>query len=172
MVQRRGESRFCDAVASACHALANRGYQLADRIVVTGNHSFQQEAAEEAEQYGGIGSIPTSATSAFSCSINLHHGLGTAHESSVSLRFVQTCRYAIIPCMVKLRFSDEDSQRKAIGYLAGRYPFKLIPSGHTLVPEAAVAGLAGQSISFSVEGQASYDETTSTLRSAAASEIQ
>jgi hypothetical protein len=74
--------------------------------------------------------------------------------------------------MVKLRFPDDASQRKAIGYLAGRFPFKLIPSGHTLVPEAAVACLAGQSISFTVEGQATYDKTTSTLRAAAAAEIQ
>jgi hypothetical protein len=74
--------------------------------------------------------------------------------------------------MVKLRFPDDDSQRKAIGYLAGRFPFKLIASGHTLVPEAAVANLAGQSISFFVEGQATYDETTSSLRGVAASEVQ
>lgn len=74
--------------------------------------------------------------------------------------------------MVKLRFPDDASEQKAIGYLAGRFPFKLIPSGHTLVPEAAVASLAGQSISFTVEGQATYDETTSTLRGAAAAEVQ
>jgi hypothetical protein len=74
--------------------------------------------------------------------------------------------------MVKLRFADDSSQRKAIGYLAGRFPFKLIPSGYTLVPEAAVASLAGQSISFSVEGQATYDETTSTIRGATPSEVQ
>jgi hypothetical protein len=74
--------------------------------------------------------------------------------------------------MVKLRFPNDDSQRKAIGYLAGRFPFKLIPSGYTLVPEAAVASLAGQGISFTVEGQATYDETTSTVRSAAPSEVQ
>jgi hypothetical protein len=74
--------------------------------------------------------------------------------------------------MIKLRFSDATMERKAIGYLAGRFSFKLIASGHTLVPEAAVASLAAQNISFTVEGTASYDETVSTVRSAAASEIQ
>jgi len=74
--------------------------------------------------------------------------------------------------MIKLRFPDADSQRQAVGYLAGRFPFKLIPSGYTLVPEAAVASLAGQSISFTVEGHASYDETTSAVRGAAATEVQ
>jgi len=74
--------------------------------------------------------------------------------------------------MVKLRFTDERMQRQAVGYLAGRFSFKLIPSGHTLVPEAALASLAAQNITFTVEGSATYDETTSALRSAAATEVQ
>jgi hypothetical protein len=74
--------------------------------------------------------------------------------------------------MIKLRFPDANMQRRALGYLAGRFSFKLIASGHTLVPEAAVASLAGQTISFTVEGSASYEETLSAVRGAATSEIQ
>jgi hypothetical protein len=74
--------------------------------------------------------------------------------------------------MVKLRFPDAKTERQAVGFLAGRFSFKLIPSGHTLVPEAALATLAEQNISFIVEGTASYDETVSAVRAAAASEIQ
>jgi hypothetical protein len=74
--------------------------------------------------------------------------------------------------MVKLRFPDANMERRALGYLAGRFSFKLIASGHTLVPEIAVTSLAEQNIAFIVEGTASYDETVSAVRGAAASEIQ
>ncbi len=59
--------------------------------------------------------------------------------------------------MIKLRFPNSDSERKALGFLAGRYPFKTFAEGYTLVPEAALSSLALQGISFTVEGRATYE---------------
>jgi hypothetical protein len=69
--------------------------------------------------------------------------------------------------MVKLRFPDSDVERKAIGYLAGRYSFKTFAEGYTLVPEAALPSLAVAGISFTVEGRASYEHVVPQVRDSA-----
>ena len=50
---------------------------------------------------------------------------------------------------IKVRFSNSESERKALGFLAGRFPFKTYADGYTLFPEAALARLAGEGIVFS-----------------------
>lgn len=75
-------------------------------------------------------------------------------------------------CMIKLRFPDDESRRQALGYLAGRFSFKVFKDGPTLVPEAALASLAGEGIHFTVEGPASYDEIVSTVRDTVAAKVQ
>lgn len=74
--------------------------------------------------------------------------------------------------MIKLRFPNSDSERKAIGYLAGRFPFKTFAEGHTLVPESALSSLAMEGISFTVEGRAAYEHVVSTVRDTAAPAVQ
>ncbi len=74
--------------------------------------------------------------------------------------------------MVKVRFPNSDSERKALGYLAGRFPFKTFAEGHTLVPEAALSNLAMEGISFTVEGRAAYEHVVSTVRDTAAPVVQ
>jgi hypothetical protein len=74
--------------------------------------------------------------------------------------------------MIKLRFSDADSERKAIGFLAGRFPFKTFAEGYTLVPESALSRLAVEGISFTVEGRATYESVVPTVRDTAPSAIQ
>ena len=59
--------------------------------------------------------------------------------------------------MVLIRFPDTDSERRALGYLAGRFSFKTWQNGQTLVPEAALPSLAVEHISFTVEGPATYE---------------
>lgn len=73
--------------------------------------------------------------------------------------------------MVIIRFSDGDSERRALGFLAGRFSFKSWATGETLVPEQALASLAIEGIPFFVEGPAKYEQLTATVRdpSAAAS---
>jgi len=74
--------------------------------------------------------------------------------------------------MIKISFSNPDSERKALGYLAGRFPFKSSADGFTLVPEAALSRLAGEGIAFSVEGRAAYEQSISALRDSSSTSVQ
>ena len=47
----------------------------------------------------------------------------------------------------------QESERRALGYLAGRLPFKSHDDGDTLVPEAALTDLAREGISFVVKAR-------------------
>jgi hypothetical protein len=57
--------------------------------------------------------------------------------------------------MIKIRFSDTATERKALGFLAGRFSFKSWATGETVVPEAALGALAAEGISFTVVERAS-----------------
>ena len=74
--------------------------------------------------------------------------------------------------MIKVRFSNAESERKAIGFLAGRFPFKTYADGYTLVPETALSRLAGEGIAFTVEGRAAYEQSFSTVRDSSAPSVQ
>ncbi len=74
--------------------------------------------------------------------------------------------------MIQICFPNGDSERKAIGYLAGRFAFKTSADGHTLVPEAALARLAVEGIAFTVEGRAAYEHVVSTIRDTPSAAIQ
>ncbi len=69
--------------------------------------------------------------------------------------------------MINIRFADVDNERKAFGYLAGRFSFKTWSSGQTLVPEAALAALALEGIRFIVEGPATYEQLVPAVRNPA-----
>ena len=59
--------------------------------------------------------------------------------------------------MIIIRFKDSEAERKALGYLVGRFSCKSYADGDTLVPKAALAHLADEGISFTVIGPATYD---------------
>jgi hypothetical protein len=56
--------------------------------------------------------------------------------------------------MIRIRFTDRDAKKRALGRLAGRFPFKSWATGEMLVPEAALCFLAIVNIAFQVEGPA------------------
>jgi hypothetical protein len=58
--------------------------------------------------------------------------------------------------MMRIRFPNTTTERRALGFLAGRYSFKSWANGETLVPSAALASLALEEIPFSVVGPATY----------------
>jgi hypothetical protein len=62
--------------------------------------------------------------------------------------------------MIRIRFNDLDSKKRALGSLAGRFPFTSWATGEMLVPEASLGYLATENISFQVEGRATYDQST------------
>ena len=74
--------------------------------------------------------------------------------------------------MVLIHFPDADAKRRALGFLAGRFPFKSWASGEMAVPEAALAHLATEGVAFSVEGPATYEQLISAVRNPPAAAVQ
>jgi hypothetical protein len=74
--------------------------------------------------------------------------------------------------LIRIRFPDEESKRRALGYLAGRFSFTSYASGETLVVSSALAAMAIEGISFTVEGPATYAETIPAFRTPPAHQAQ
>lgn len=74
--------------------------------------------------------------------------------------------------MIRIRFTDLDAKKRALGRLAGRYPFTSWATGEMLVPEGALGFLAADNISFQVEGPATYEQITAPLRDTAPAPLQ
>jgi hypothetical protein len=74
--------------------------------------------------------------------------------------------------MVIITFPDKETQQKALGFLLGRFSGKVLKSGEHIVPEAALAALAGQDIVFTVQGRASYEQQVAALRGTASGAVQ
>jgi hypothetical protein len=73
--------------------------------------------------------------------------------------------------MIIIRFSNPDMERRALGYLIGRFSFKTWETGETAVPPHALASLAMEGISFTVEGPAKYEQLATPVRNPAASAV-
>ena len=73
--------------------------------------------------------------------------------------------------MVIIRFANPDMERRALGYLAGRFSFKTWDTGETAVPPQALGSLAAEGITFTVEGPAKYEQLTAPVRNPAAAAI-
>lgn len=74
--------------------------------------------------------------------------------------------------MIQIRFNPGPEQRRALGWLPGRFAFKSWPDGTMVVPEEALPLLALEGILFSVEGPAKYDEIVPSVRNPASSAVQ
>jgi hypothetical protein len=74
--------------------------------------------------------------------------------------------------MVVITFPDKQTQKKALGFLLGRFSGQVLKSGEHIVPEAALQALIDQKIVFTVQGKASYKQQIAALRGAASGAIQ
>jgi hypothetical protein len=74
--------------------------------------------------------------------------------------------------MVIITFPDTNTQKRALGFLLGRFTGKVLKTGEHIVPEAALAALAEQNIVFTVQGKASYAQQVAALRGAASGAVQ
>ena len=74
--------------------------------------------------------------------------------------------------MIIIRFPDDATKKRALGYLAGRFSFKSWATGEMMVPPDALAELAMQNLAFQVEGPASYEQLTAAVRSPSAAAVQ
>ena len=74
--------------------------------------------------------------------------------------------------MIRIHFPDTASERRALGYLAGRFSFKSWADGVTLVPDHALASLAREGIPFIVDGPATYEQILPAVRTPPTSAVQ
>ena len=74
--------------------------------------------------------------------------------------------------MVIITFPDGDTQKRALGFLLGRFSGKVLKTGEHLVPEAALSALADQGFVFTVQGKASYEQQIAALRGASSGAVQ
>ena len=70
--------------------------------------------------------------------------------------------------MIIIRFPDPGAERRALGFLAGRFSFKSWVGGELMVPEQALAALAVEGISFFVQGPATYEQSAPPIRDTSA----
>ena len=73
--------------------------------------------------------------------------------------------------MVTIIFPDRETEKRALGFLLGRFSGRILKSGEHLVPEAALEALADQNIPFSVKGKATYEQQTTAIRDIAPASI-
>ena len=73
--------------------------------------------------------------------------------------------------MVIIRFDEAETEKKAIDYLVGRYPFKTWANGDLMVPESALGVLAAEGIPFRVQGPARYEHFLPALRNPASAPV-
>lgn len=74
--------------------------------------------------------------------------------------------------MIRIQFSDPQTEAKALGFLAGRFSCKSFDDGTTLVPESALGPLAAQGIRFVAEGRAAYGQVVPSVRDFAPTQVQ
>ncbi len=74
--------------------------------------------------------------------------------------------------MITIRLPDMETKRRALGFLAGRFSFTTWTSGEVLVPDAALAALAHEGITFTVEGPPTYGQAVPPLRDASSAAVQ
>jgi hypothetical protein len=74
--------------------------------------------------------------------------------------------------MITITFPNRDVEKRAVGFLLGRFSGRVLKSGEHLVPEAALEALADQGISFTVQGKATYEQQVAALRGAVPTSVQ
>ena len=73
--------------------------------------------------------------------------------------------------MIIIRFADAATERRALGFLAGRFSFKSWSTGDLMVHEQALAALATGGIPFFVHGPATYEQLTAAVRNPPATAV-
>lgn len=66
--------------------------------------------------------------------------------------------------MITITFPDRETEKRALGFLLGRFSGRVLKSGEHLVPESALEALADQNIPFTVQGKSTYEQQTAAIR--------
>lgn len=73
--------------------------------------------------------------------------------------------------MVTITFPDRETEKRALGFLLGRFSGRVLKTGEHLVPEAALEALADQNIPFTVKGKATYEQQIAAIRDSSPASI-
>ena len=73
--------------------------------------------------------------------------------------------------MITITFPDRETEKRALGFLLGRFSGRVLKSGEHLVPEAALEALADQNIPFTVQGKSTYEQQIAAFRDTAPATI-
>ena len=74
--------------------------------------------------------------------------------------------------MVSIKFDNRETEKKALGFLLGRFSGRVLKSGIHIVPDAALEALAEQNFTFTVLGKATYEQQMAAIRGTAATPVQ
>ena len=74
--------------------------------------------------------------------------------------------------MVRITFPDRATEKKAIGFLLGRFSGRIMKGGEHLVPETALEALAQEDIPFNVKGKATYAQQVEAIRGTSSTPVQ
>jgi hypothetical protein len=66
--------------------------------------------------------------------------------------------------MIIIQFEDAQSEKKALGWLPGRFSFKTWANGDLMIHENVLPYLAREGITFKVKGPATYERFVPTVR--------
>ena len=58
--------------------------------------------------------------------------------------------------MITITFPDRETEKRALGFLLGRFSGRVLKTGEHLVPEAALEALANENIPFTVKEKVSF----------------
>jgi hypothetical protein len=73
--------------------------------------------------------------------------------------------------MITITFPNRETEKRALGFLLGRFSGRVLKSGEHLVPEAALEALADQNIPFTVQGKSTYEQQIAAVRDTAPATI-
>ncbi len=74
--------------------------------------------------------------------------------------------------MITITFPNRETEKRALGFLLGRFSGRVLRTGEHLVPEAALEALADQNIPFTVIGKATYEQQIAAIRGSVSAPIQ
>jgi hypothetical protein len=73
--------------------------------------------------------------------------------------------------MVIIRFDDQETEKRALDYLIGRFSFKTWANSELMLPQKALGRLAAEGLSFRVKGPATYEHFLPPLRNPATATV-
>jgi hypothetical protein len=73
--------------------------------------------------------------------------------------------------MITIKFPDRETEKRAVGFLIGRFSGRILKTGEHIVPEAALEALATQRIPFTVLGKTTYAEQIAAIRDTVTSSV-